>query len=167
MFVWAFLAAVHLLRFPGLRNSRFGAFVLMFCWAGGAAAGRPAQSVSPDAPPLTEQAAKALKSPIPNSAKSITRGKVAYGLYGCANCHGQDGKALIEVVANATDLTDPKIWKNGVEEGLIYRSVRDGAGLAMPPYKMEVTAQEDLWHLVNFIRSLWPEGQRPPVVADK
>jgi mono/diheme cytochrome c family protein len=142
--------------------------LILLCFAVAVPAGYAAQSLlSPDAPPLTEQAGRALKNPIPNTAKSIARGKVAYGLYGCANCHGQDAKALIEVVANATDLTDPKIWKNGVEEGLIYRSVRDGAGLAMPPYKMEVTAQEDLWHLVNFIRSLWPEGQRPPVVADK
>ena len=172
--------AVHLLRFPGLRISRLpvsfvasrpvrrsvGAFVLICC--AGAPAARAAQSVlSADAPALTEQAARALKNPIPNTAQSLARGKLAYALYGCANCHGQDGKALIEIVANATDLTDPKMWNGGVEEGLIFRSLRDGAGLAMPPYKMEVTAQEDLWHLVNFIRSLWPEGQRPPVVADK
>jgi hypothetical protein len=48
------------------------------------------------------------------------------------------------------------VWKNGTSEGLIFRSIRDGAGLAMPPFKTEVTAQEDLWHLVNFVRSLWP-----------
>jgi mono/diheme cytochrome c family protein len=136
-------------------------------WAGSAPAVGAAQTVSADAPALTEEAARALKNPIFNTAKSIARGKVAYGLYGCANCHGQDGKALIEIVANATDLTDPKMWKGGVADGLIYRSLRDGAGQAMPPYKMEVTAQEDLWHLVNFIRNLWPEGQRPPVTADK
>ena len=66
------------------------------------------------------------------------------------------GKALIEVVANATDLTDPSVWKNGTAEGLVFRSIRDGAGLAMPPFKTEVAAQDDLWHLVNFVRSLWP-----------
>ena len=85
------------------------------------------------------------------------------GSLGCANCHGSDGKALTEVVANATDLTDPKMWKNGLDEGLIFRTIRDGAGLAMPPFKTEVTAQEDLWYLVNFVRSLWPTGQRPPL----
>ena len=42
-------------------------------------------------------------------------------------------------------------------EGLVFRSIRDGAGLAMPPFKTEVVAQDDLWHLVNFVRSLWPK----------
>ena len=116
-----------------------------------------AQPVAADAPPLTMDAAKALKSPIPSSPDSIARGKRLYQTHACANCHGVDGKALIEVVANATDLTDPSVWKNGTAEGLVFRSIRDGAGLAMPPFKTEVTAQEDLWHLVNFVRSLWPK----------
>ena len=115
------------------------------------------QQVPADAPPLTMDAAKALKSPVPSTSESIARGKRLYATYACANCHGTDGKALIEVVANATDLTDPSVWKNGTSEGLIFRSIRDGAGLAMPPFKTEVTAQEDLWHLVNFVRSLWPK----------
>jgi mono/diheme cytochrome c family protein len=116
-----------------------------------------AQQVAPDAPPLTVDAAKALKSPVPGTPDSIARGKRLYQTHACANCHGADGKALVEIVANATDLTDPSVWKNGTAEGLVFRSIRDGAGLAMPPFKTEVTAQEDLWHLVNFVRSLWPK----------
>ena len=124
-----------------------------------------ASQVGADAPPLTADAAKALKNPIANTAKSIARGRAAYGSLGCNGCHGNDGKALIEVVANATDLTNPDVWKNGIDEGLIFRSLRDGAGLSMPGFKAQVTEQDDLWHLVTFIRSLWPEGQRPPVAA--
>jgi mono/diheme cytochrome c family protein len=150
---------------PGLAAG----LLLAFCVAANAvtapAAASP-QQVSADAPPLTPEAAKALKNPIPNTTKSIGRGKVLYGSLGCSNCHGTDGKALIDIVANATDLTEPKVWKNGTEEGLIFRSLRDGAGVAMPPFKMEVAAQEDLWHLVNFIRSLWPQDQRPPVAGN-
>jgi mono/diheme cytochrome c family protein len=116
------------------------------------------QQVPADAPPLTMDAAKALKSPVPSTSESIGRGKRLYQTHACANCHGTDGKALIEIVANATDLTDPSVWKNGTSDGLIFRSIRDGAGLAMPPFKTEVTAQEDLWHLVNFVRSLWPKS---------
>jgi mono/diheme cytochrome c family protein len=119
-----------------------------------------AQQVAADAPPLTMDAAKALKSPIPSTPDSVARGKRLYQTHACANCHGVDGKALIEVVANATDLTDPSVWKNGTAEGLVFRSIRDGAGLAMPPFKTEVVAQDDLWHLVNFIRSLWKADQR-------
>jgi mono/diheme cytochrome c family protein len=145
-----------------------GAIVLaagLYAGAQGPAAHSAWQQVSADAPPLTTESAKALKNPIPNTAKSIGQGKLLYGSLGCSNCHGNDGKALIDIVANATDLTEPKVWKNGSDEGLIFRSIRDGAGMAMPPFKMEVTSQEDLWHLVNFIRSLWPQGQRPPVAA--
>ena len=118
------------------------------------------QQVPADAPPLSMDAAKALKSPVPSTPDSVARGKRLYQTHACANCHGVDGKALIEVVANASDLTDPSVWKNGTAEGLVFRSIRDGAGLAMPPFKSEVAAQDDLWHLVNFIRSLWPEDKR-------
>jgi len=124
-----------------------------------------AQQVASDAPMLTEAAARALKNPIGSTSQSIGRGKLLYVSLGCADCHGRDGKALIEVVANATDLTNPDVWKNGADEGLIFRSIRDGAGLAMPPFKTQVGEPDDIWHLVNFIRSLWPEGRRPSVTA--
>lgn len=121
--------------------------------------------VGADAPPLTTESARALKNPIPNTAKAIGRGRALYSTLGCAACHGNDGKALIEVVANATDLTDPSVWKSGSAEGLIFRSIRDGAGIAMPQFRTQVAEQEDIWYLVHFIRSLWPEGQRPAVAA--
>jgi len=155
---------------PVISQRGLRGIVLAICCAAAASQAPAASSRSVQlgaaAAPLTPDAAKALKSPIPNTAKSIGRGKLLYGSLGCADCHGTDGKALIEIVANATDLTNPSVWKNGADEGLIFRSIRDGAGLAMPPFKMQVTEQGDLWHLVNFIRSLWPEGQRPPVAAE-
>ena len=123
------------------------------------------QDVSADRPNLTDAEAKALKNPFPFATSSINRGKLVYGSLGCNSCHGNDGKARIEVVANATDLTNPPVWKNGVDEGLIFRSIRDGAGLSMPAFKTQVDRQEDIWHLVNFIRSLWPEALRPQRVT--
>ena len=115
--------------------------------------------ISADAPPLTTESAKALKNPVPNTVKAIGRGRSLYSALGCAACHGNDGKALIEVVANATDLTDPSVWKSGTEEGLIFRSIRDGAGISMPPFKTQVPEQGDIWYLVHFIRSLWQIGR--------
>ena len=132
------------------------ALILGLVLLAGASYVAASQQVAADAPSLSVDAAKALKSPVPSSSDSIARGKRLYQTHGCANCHGADGKALIEVVANATDLTDPSVWKNGTTEGLVFRSIRDGAGLAMPPFKTEVDAPDDLWHLVNFVRSLWP-----------
>ena len=72
-----------------------------------------------------------------------------------------DGKSQVDVIANATDLTDPEYWISGTSEGEVFRSIRDGAGDAMPPFNAKVEKEEDLWHMVNFVRSLWPESARP------
>ncbi len=115
---------------------------------------------------LTPEEAKKLKSPVPFTKSSINRGRTLFA-NDCTACHGTDGKAQVDVVADATNLTDPKLWKSGTSEGEIFRSIRDGAGLTMPPYKTLIRKEEDLWHLVNFIRSLWPEAQRPKLQEEK
>ncbi len=115
---------------------------------------------------MSSEEAKKLKNPVANTKKSINAGRTAF-LRACAACHGNDGKATLDVVADATDLTNPKLYKSGTSEGEIFRSIRDGAGETMPPFKAQISKEEDIWHLVNFIRSLWPEGQRPEVKPDK
>jgi mono/diheme cytochrome c family protein len=119
-----------------------------------------------DTPPLSPAEAKALKDPVPYTTKSIARGKLLFSINGCIACHGDDGKALIDAVANATDLTNPKVYKNGTEAGQMFHSIRDGAGGQMPAFKGQITEEEDIWNLVNFIHSLWPQEQRPPLVAE-
>ncbi len=110
--------------------------------------------------PLTREAARKLKSPVPFSKASIARGKILY-TRACTECHGADGKSQVDVIANATDLTNPKAWRSGTSAGEIYRSIRDGAGEAMPPFAEKFPKDEDLWHLVNYLRSLWPDSARP------
>ena len=109
---------------------------------------------------LTREAAKLLKSPVPYTKDSINKGRILFAR-DCAACHGADGKAEVDVVANATNLTEPQLWRSGTSEGEIFRSIRDGAGEAMPPFKAQFQKDEEIWGLVNFIRSLWPEPQRP------
>jgi cbb3-type cytochrome c oxidase subunit III len=110
--------------------------------------------------------AKKLKSPIPYTKKSIAEGRNMFIRY-CTGCHGQDGKATIDIMGAATDLTDPKVWKNGTSEGEIFRSIRDGAGDTMPSFKPQVPQEKDIWHLVNYIHSLWPDDMRPPLQESK
>jgi mono/diheme cytochrome c family protein len=107
--------------------------------------------------------ARKLKNPEPYTKKSIAQGRNLFLRY-CAACHGPDGKAQVDVVADATDLTSPKLYKSGTTDGEIFRSIRDGAGETMPPFQTQITNEKDLWHLVNYIRSLWPEGSRPALV---
>lgn len=123
----------------------------------GASLQEEAQSVSKA--PLSREEAKQLKNPVPYSKQSLARGRVLYNR-ACTECHGSDGKSLVDVIANATDLTQPKFWTNGTSEGEIFRSIRDGVGDSMPLFKDEET-ETDIWDLVNFTRSLWPPAMRP------
>jgi mono/diheme cytochrome c family protein len=119
-----------------------------------------------DAPAkLTHDDAQKLKSPVAYSKKSIDRGRATF-LQNCTSCHGEDGKAEGSLIAAATDLTTPSLYKSGTSEGEIFRSIRDGAGDQMPAFKSQLASETDIWNLVNFIRSLWPESMRPKVQED-
>jgi mono/diheme cytochrome c family protein len=119
-----------------------------------------------DAPAkLTRDDAQKLKSPVVNTKKSIARGRVIF-MQNCTSCHGENGKAEGSLVADATDLTSPQLYKSGTSEGEIFHSVRDGAGDQMPAFKSQLDSETDIWNLVNFIRSLWPESMRPAVQDD-
>jgi len=123
-----------------------------------------AQSATPltlQTPALTAAEAAALKNPVPYTNESIAAGKQVYIFNDCAACHGPDGKAMIDVIANATDLTQPRFWDHGTEVGQIFKSIRDGAAVTMPPYKGKISKEIDMWHLVNFIQSLWPADRQP------
>lgn len=105
--------------------------------------------------PLTVDEARALDNPFPLASDSIAKGRTAYLQYACATCHGEDGRALMVFAGPVTDLTNPPVWVNGTSQGEIFRSIRDGVS-GMPAYGKEIGDTEKLWHLVNFIRSLWP-----------
>ena len=122
--------------------------------------------VNGDAPAkLTRDDAQKLKSPVANTKKSIARGRVIF-MQNCTSCHGENGKAEGSLVADATDLTSPQLYKSGTSEGEIFHSIRDGAGDQMPAFKSQLDSETDIWNLVNFVRSLWPESARPTVQDD-
>ena len=131
-----------------------------------AAASEYRRGVQSETSRLTAEEARKLKSPVTFSKESIARGRELFAR-NCTACHGNDGKSQVDVVANATDLTEPKMWRSGTSEGEIFRSIRDGAGDSMPSFKAQFRKEEDLWHLVNFIRSLWPEPMRPKLQSEK
>jgi mono/diheme cytochrome c family protein len=137
---------------------RWGAIVLLVC--GGALL------VAGDAPAkLTREEAQKLKNPVADTKQSIARGRVIF-MQNCTTCHGENGKAEGSLIADATDLTSPQLYKSGSSEGEIFHSIRDGAGDQMPAFKSQLDSETDIWNLVNFIRSLWPAAMRPPVQDD-
>ncbi len=98
-------------------------------------------------------------NPVPYTDDSVASGAQLYLQY-CTECHGKDGRALMDVISDATDLTDPEAYYNGSTEDDMFRSIHDGAGVGMPPWSHQIKDDRDMWHLVNFIRSLWTQEQR-------
>ena len=98
-------------------------------------------------------------NPVAYDEASIARGAQLYQQY-CTECHGKDGRAQMDVISDATDLTFPEDYYNGNTPQDIFRSIKEGAGVAMPPWAMQIKDDNDIWNLVNFIRSLWSDQQR-------
>jgi mono/diheme cytochrome c family protein len=92
----------------------------------------------------------------PNPAKptpeSIAGGKKIYG-YDCASCHGAtgDGKTDAARDRKIPDLTAPELQKNRTDGELCY-VIKNGHA-DMPPEGDRVKP-EQLWDLVNYVRSL-------------
>ena len=106
-----------------------------------------------DEAPLTQEQAKALQRPATVTAADIQKGPALY-LQNCAMCHGEDGKAQVDAMANnAADLTAPQTWKQGSSEGEIFRSISEGAGNAMPPFASTLTLNQR-WAIVAHVQSL-------------
>ncbi len=126
-----------------------------------AAAVEPGQTA--EAAPQDKIDYAALEDPIPYTKESISRGRVQF-VRRCAECHGPDGKSQIDVIANATDLTNPNLWKSGIKPGEVFRSIKEGAGVSMPPFKQQIKKDDDMWYMVNFIMSLWPKDKQPELV---
>jgi mono/diheme cytochrome c family protein len=99
---------------------------------------------------------------VPYTSESIDKGRALYASL-CTECHGRDGKSLVDVISDATDLTEPDLYRNGTSDAAIDQSIRDGAGSGMPPFGSRLKGEDDVGHLRNFIKSLWPEARRPTV----
>ena len=105
-------------------------------------------------------AAKTIKNPVASSPTSITAGAAAYKKY-CAFCHGPAAKGdgpLAPKDSKPVDLTDAK-WDHGATDGAIFTVIQNGGGpdSTMIAFKGKMPDQ-DMWHIVNYIRSLGPKG---------
>lgn len=120
---------------------------------------RPADASAQQKAALPDVSGIPAVNPIPYSSGSIAKGKATY-LRMCPECHDEDGKALAQTLAPAADLTDPSRWKYGTTDPHVFRSIRDGAGAAMPVFGNQLK-DDDIWNLVNFIRSIGPAALQP------
>lgn len=105
-------------------------------------------------------AAPAIENPVPTTAASVTAGAATYKKY-CAFCHGVAAEGdgpLAPEGSNPPNLTDAT-WIHGSTDGEIFTVIANGAGAnsLMVPFQGKMPDQ-DLWHIVNYLRSLGPEG---------
>lgn len=100
-------------------------------------------------------------NPVKATPESIAHGKKWYG-YDCAMCHGKDGDGKGGVGADmklkVSDFTDPTTRKERTDGELFY-IIKFGKG-DMPPEGARVKTDE-LWDLVNYVRSLAKKNPRP------
>ena len=91
-------------------------------------------------------------NPVKPTAESIAEGKRVYS-FDCAQCHGANGDGKTEAGKDLKipDFTDPTRLKDRTDGELFY-IVKNGHG-NMPPEGDRVKT-EQLWDLVNYLRSL-------------
>ena len=104
------------------------------------------------------EAAK-IRNPVPSTPESIAAGRGTYSRL-CARCHGFSGKGDgggAGAGGQPADLTDDT-WDFGGSDGEIFSVIHDGTSADMESYA-ERLSDPDIWHLVNYIRSLGPARQ--------
>jgi mono/diheme cytochrome c family protein len=95
-------------------------------------------------------------NPVKATPESIAAGKKIYR-YDCALCHGDsgDGKGDASKDMKVPNFTDPATLKDRTDGELFYR-IKTGHG-DMPPEGNRVKT-EQLWDMVNYVRSLSKKG---------
>ena len=99
------------------------------------------------------EAAK-IKNPEPSTPESIAAGRRTYSRL-CVRCHGPAGKGDgggAGAGGQPADLTDDT-WDFGASDGEIFSVIREGTSADMESYAERIS-ETDMWHLINYIRSL-------------
>jgi mono/diheme cytochrome c family protein len=92
----------------------------------------------------------------PEDAAALERGAQLFQQY-CTECHGRDGRAQLDVISDATDLTQPTYYYSGSSDQEIFNSIANGAGVAMPAWRAQLGSDTAVWDLVYYVKSLWEE----------
>ena len=98
--------------------------------------------------------AASLQNPVAATPESIGAGKRFYTQL-CANCHGPVGKGdgTTAGADQPSDLTDG-VWDYGASDGEMFAVIHDGlTGKDMGGYAGRLS-DNDIWHVVNFMRTL-------------
>jgi len=97
---------------------------------------------------------KNIKNPVASNAESIAAGKSLWSTH-CKSCHGTkgmgDGPKAAQLKTEPGDFTKADLQSQ--TDGSIFYKTSAGRD-DMPSFKKKIPDQDDIWSLVNYIRTL-------------
>lgn len=103
--------------------------------------------------PVPDKNAKTA-NPVKSSKESIAEGKSLWNLH-CASCHGKtglgDGSKAAQLKTQPEDMT--KGAAQSQSDGSLFYKISEGRD-DMPSFKKKIPEAEDIWNVVNYIRTL-------------
>jgi mono/diheme cytochrome c family protein len=95
-----------------------------------------------------------MSNPVKSDAESLKNGKALW-IKHCASCHGKtglgDGTKAATLDTEVGDLTIAEAQKQS--DGSLFYKTLEGRD-DMPSFKKKIPDEEEIWQLVNYIRSL-------------
>ncbi|MDP9048480.1 MAG: cytochrome c, partial [Bacteroidota bacterium] len=89
-----------------------------------------------------------------SNGESVSSGKALWNLH-CASCHGKkglgDGSKAAQLKTIPQDLS--KAGLQAQPDGSLYYKIAEGRD-DMPSFKKKIPDTEDIWSVVNYIRTL-------------
>jgi mono/diheme cytochrome c family protein len=138
--------------------------VLLCCAVAARQEQKPAAAGAAAAYKIPPEASK-LPNPVKATPASLAAGKKSYG-FDCAMCHGKDGDGQGDLATDMKlkllDYRDPASLKDMTDGDLFY-IIKNGKG--------EMTGEgdrskpEEIWNVVNYVRSLAQKNFTPPAPA--
>ena len=93
-------------------------------------------------------------NPVKTSAASVSAGKSLWSEH-CASCHGKtglgDGNKAAQLKTQPSDFS--KAAFQSQTDGSLYYKIAEGRD-DMPSFKKKIPEAEEIWNLVNFVRTL-------------
>ena len=97
---------------------------------------------------------KKMKNPVASDAESIAAGKALWTTH-CKSCHGTkglgDGPKAAQLKTEAGDFS--KAETQSQSDGSLFYKTSEGRD-DMPGFKKKIPDQDDIWSLVNYMRTL-------------
>lgn len=97
---------------------------------------------------------KKMKNPVASDAESISAGKALYAKH-CKSCHGTkglgDGTKAAQLKTECGDFSKADFQSQS--DGSLFYKINEGRD-DMPSFKKKIPDADDVWSVVNYVRTL-------------